>query len=107
MKMPWEVDEVPPPERSLADTVAAIQADIAFAVRYTSVLVRSPNEALRMIVNTERGQSLPVGTVTFTDGSTVEFQDVGMPQPNVPTMTVQELAKAVFGKATELGLEFA
>lgn len=94
-------------EPTLADTVRAIQQDIAFAVKHTAILVRSDNVAFRMVVNTERGQLMPPGRVTFSDGSTVEFQDVGMPQPNVPTMTVQELVKTAFSKATELGLEIA
>lgn len=106
--MPWEVpDEEPPLERSLEGTVAAIQRDMAFACRHTGVLVRSSNEALRLVVNTERGQVLPPGVGTFTDGTTIEMQDLGMPQPGCPTMTVQELVKTVMDKATELGLELA
>jgi hypothetical protein len=105
--MPWEAPADEPPERSLEETVKALQADMAFAVRHTAVLVRSDNALLRMVVNTERGQLMPPGAVTFTDGSTVEFQDIGMCQLGVPTMTVHELAKAVFSKATELGLEIA
>lgn len=91
----------------VANIVTALQKDFAFAVRHTSVLVRSTNEALRMVVNTERGQLMPPGAVTFTDSSTVEFQDVGMPQPGCPTMTLPEIVKAVFAKATELGLTIA
>lgn len=108
--MPWDKppdEPESPAERSLADTVAAIQADIAFAVQHTAVLVRSSNEALRTVANTERGQLTPPGFVTFTDGSTVEFQDIGMPQPGAPLMTVHELVKACFAKAIELGLEIA
>lgn len=93
--------------RDLLATVTAMQADMRFAVKHTAVLVRSSNEALRMVVNTERGQLMPPGVVTFTDSSTVEFQDVGMPQPGCPTMTLPEIVKAVFAKATELGLTIA
>lgn len=91
----------------LEETVRFLQRDFAFAVKMTSVLVRSTNEALRMVVNTERGQLMPPGAVTFTDGSTVEFQDVGMPQPGCPIMTLPEIVKAVFANATELGLTIA
>lgn len=100
MSFPWQ-------QSSLEETVKALQADLRFAVRHTSILVRSSNTLLRMVVNTERGQSLPPGTCTFKDGSTVEFQDLGMPQVNVPLMTVSELVRTVFSKATELGLEIA
>ena len=100
MSYPWE-------KPSLEDTVCALQRDFAFAVRFTAVLVRSSNADLRMIANTERGQEMPKGACVLTDGSTVEFQDIGMPQPGVPTMSVHDLVKAVFAKATELGLEIA
>jgi len=108
--LPSEGDDTPSP-RSLEDTVKALQADMLFAVRHTGVLVRSNNEELRMVINTERGQLLPPGTCTFTDGGphpvTVEFQDIGMPQPGMPLMTMQELARHVFHKANEMGLEIA
>jgi len=117
--MPWETpaDEgvthaeeigmAEPPERSLEETVRAIQADIAFAVRYTAILVCSNNEALCMVANTVRGQDMPPGGCTFTDGSEVTFRDIGMPQPGVPLMTVQELARAVADKALAMGLVLA
>ena len=100
MSYPWE-------KPSLEDTVCALQRDFAFAVRHTAVLVRSSNADLRMIANTERGQEMPKGVCVLTDGSTIEFQDIGMPHPNMPTMSMQDLVKAVFAKATELGLEIA
>ena len=113
--LPWEIpaadpieaDEVLPPERSLEEIVRAIQADIAFAVRHTAILVCSNNEALHMVVNTVRGQDMPPGGCTFTDGSEVTFRDIGMPQPGVPLMTVQELARAVADKALAMGLVLA
>ena len=91
--------------RETIDTVKALQADMLFAVKHTAILVRSSNSSLRMVVNIERGSDIPSGVCTFTDGTTIEFQDIGMPQPGVPTMTAQELGKAVFSKVTELGLE--
>lgn len=91
----------------LESTVRALQTDMYFAVRHTSVLVRSDNALLRMVVNTERGQAIPPGKCVFKDGSTIEFQDIGMPQPGMPLMTVPELVKAAFSKAVEIGLEIA
>ena len=99
MTFPWEASE-----RSLEETVRAIQADMLFAVGHTAVLVRSSMPELRMVANTARGQEIPQGLCTYNDGSTVEFQDIGMPQINVPTMTMHELVQAVHAKATELGL---
>lgn len=103
MTYPWETASEP----SLAETVRALQADMAYAIGHTAILVRSSNTLLRMVANTVRGQSMPPGVCTFTDGSTVEFQDIGMPQAGVPEMTVPELVRAVFHKATELELEIA
>jgi hypothetical protein len=103
MKYPWEVPAEPPIE----EIMRAIQADILFALKHTAILVRSSNEVLRMIVNTERGQVLPAGVCTFTDGTTVEMQDIGMPQVGIPTMTVQELTGMVLRQAYEMGLELA
>lgn len=105
IKAPWDPPDEEPP--SLAETITAIQRDMAFACRYTAILVRSSDERLRMVINTERGQKPPPGEGVFTDGTTIEMQDIGMPQPNVPTMTVQEMIQAVIDKATELGLELA
>ena len=96
MLYPWE-----------KPSIEALQADFAFAIRHTAILVRSSNPELRMVVNTERGQKLPIGEGIFTDGTTIELQDIGMPQPNCPVMTVQELIQAVMDKAKELGLELA
>ena len=112
--MPWEtpadegeLQSLDDAVRLLANTVNDIRRDIAFAVRHTAILVCSNNEALRMIVNTVRGQDMPPGGCTFTDGSEVTFRDIGMPQPGVPLMTLQELARAVADKALGMGLVLA
>ena len=76
-----------------------------YAVRMTAIIVRSNNPAFATVVNTERGQIVPRGEVKFTDGTTVELCDVGMCQPNVPEMTVQDIIARVWAMATELGLE--
>lgn len=96
-RMPWE----PVP---VEETVAMLQRDFAYAVINTGVIVRSNQVALRMVVNTARGQIVPRGVGRFIDGSTVEFQDLGMPQPNSPQMTVEQLVKQVADAARELGL---
>lgn len=101
MTYPWEE----PPKHSLEDTVRAIQADMRFAVEHTCVLVRSSNPELRMVANTARGQDMPQGLCTYADGTSIEFQDIGMPQPNCPVMTMQELCRTIHDKALELGLE--
>jgi hypothetical protein len=97
MKMPWEP--------SLEDVVRALRADMQFMHAFTAILVRSQNEELRMVVNTERGQVMPEGKCTFKDGTTIEFQDIGMPQIGVPTMTTKELVLTTLHKAFALGLE--
>jgi len=99
MTYPWEA-----PEQSLEEIVHAIQRDMMFAVSHTAVLVRSSMPELRMVTNTARGQEIPKGLCTYNDGTVVEFQDIGMPQIGVPTMTMQELVQTVHAKATELGL---
>lgn len=111
MTFPWEqlpavqAAPEPPAVRSTEDTVALLQRDFAYAVQMTAVLVHSNQPALAMLINTARGQIVPRGQCKFTDGSTVEFQDIGMPQPNAPLMTVQELMARVWNIASELGLE--
>jgi hypothetical protein len=110
MSWPWEVPEWPSATLAeLEETVRAIQRDMMFAVSQTAVLVRSDMPELRMVANTARGQEIPKGLCTYSDGTkgygvSVEFQDIGMPQIGVPTMTMQELIQAVHAKATELGL---
>lgn len=99
-RFPWE-----PAVRSTEDTVALLQRDFAYAIQYTAVVVHSNQAALSMCVNTPRGQIVPRGECRFTDGSKLELHDIGMPQPNCPQMTVQELMARVWDIARELGLE--
>jgi hypothetical protein len=96
-RMPWEIVPV-------EETVAMLQRDFAYAVLRTAVMVRSTQPALRTVVNTLRGQIVPNGVGRFTDGTTVEFADIGMPQPGAPEMTVEQLVKRVADAARELGL---
>lgn len=101
MTFPWETA----PVRTTEETLAALQRDLAYAVTHTAVLVHSNQPALAMLVNTSRGQIVPRGECNFTDGSKFELQDVGMPQVNVPEMTVRELMAQLWKIAGELGLE--
>jgi hypothetical protein len=96
-RMPWE----PVP---VEETVALLQRDFAYAVINTAVFVHSNQVALRMMVNTARGQIVPRGVGRFIDGSTVEFQDLGMPQPNAPEMTIEQLVKQIADVTREMGL---
>ena len=97
-RMPWE----PVP---LDETVTLLQRDFAYAVQMTAILVHSNQPELRMCVNTPRGQIVPRGVGRFTDGSTMELQDLGMPQPGCPVMSVDELVAKVMDVARNLGLE--
>jgi len=97
---PWD-----PPRRSVEDTIALLQNDFAYAVANTAIVVHSNNPALVFTANTQRGQLVPRGEVKFTDGTTVELQDIGMCQPNVPYMTVQQITSRVWKLASELKLE--
>lgn len=104
MTFPWE--QLPARvEKPLTETVTAIQRDLAYMATHTGVLVHSNNPALQMLVNTARGQIVPRNECRFTDGTTVEFQDIGMPQPGAPLMTVGELLAKVWETARDLGLE--
>jgi hypothetical protein len=106
MTMPWERPDANPEIEDLAEIVRALQADFRFMVGHTAILVRSNDEALRMVFNTERGQSMPDPLkCTFRDGTTMEFQDIGMPQPGVPTKTIKEVVTAALEKAFALGLQ--
>ena len=98
--MPWE----PVP---VAETVALLQQDFAYAIKYTAVLVHSARPELRMLINTARGQIIPRGECKFTDGTTIEFQDVGMPQVGVEEMSLQDLIDRVYNAARMIGLEIA
>lgn len=103
-RFPWEAppSEVAPPTDNL---FVALQADVRYMVSHTAVLVRSNQPALEMLVNTARGQDVPRGQCKFTDGSTFELQDIGMPQPNSPELTIPELMACIWDVATKLGLE--
>jgi hypothetical protein len=106
MSMPWEQPDTPPETDNLAETVRALQADLRFIVSHTAVLVRSDNLLLRMVFNTERGQSMPDPLkCIFRDGTTMEFQDIGMPQPGIPTKTIKEIVTAALEQAFSLGLQ--
>lgn len=105
MIYPWE--KLPAiVERPIADTVTALQRDVAYMVTHTAVLVRSNRPELETLVNTRRGQIIPRGECKFTDGSKFELHDLGMPQPNVLEMSVHELMAHLWVTADlELGLE--
>ncbi len=97
-RMPWE----PVP---VAEQVDLLKADVAYMVTHTCVVVRSNREELRLRINTPRGQIVPRGECKFSDGTTIEYQDLGMPQPGAPEMTVDELTTRVWKIAASLGLE--
>lgn len=99
-RFPWE-----PAVPSTADTVAMMQRDLTYMVSHTAVLVRSNRPELAMLVNTPRGQIVPRGQSTFTDGVTMEMQDIGMPQVGAPEMTIHELGAHLWGVVSSLGLE--
>lgn len=97
---PWD-----PPRRSVEDTVALMQNDFAYAVANTCVMVHSNNPAFTFVANTQRGQLVPRGEVKLSDGTTIELQDIAMPQPNTPYMSVQQIMSRVWKLVGELGLE--
>lgn len=102
---PWE-----PPPRLVEDTIALLQSDFAYAVAHTAVVVHSNNPALVFTANTQRGQLVPRGEVKFlgADGvtaTTIELQDIGMPQVDAQYMTVQQIMSRVWKLASDLGLE--
>jgi len=97
-RFPWE----PVP---IEDTVAALQQDFAYAVQFTAVLVHANRPELEMLVNTRRGQIIPRGECLFMDGTKIEFQDIGMCQPNCAEMSIPDLIAHVFEIARSLGLE--
>lgn len=107
MTFPWEQTLVPvvTDAPALETTVAALQRDIAYIVTHTAVLVHSRHTALQMLFNVPRGQIVPRGECKFSDGSTLEFQDVGMPQVGAPESNVRELVLRAWNIAKELGLE--
>lgn len=97
-RFPWEV-------RTTEETLLALQHDVAYMVTHTAVLVRGSNSAFDMLVNTPRGQIMPRGECKFADGTVFELQDVGMPQPGAPAMTMRELMAQLWDIARDLGLE--
>jgi hypothetical protein len=97
---PWD-----PPKRSVEDTLELVRNDFAYAIANTAIVVHSNNPAFAFIANTQRGQLVPRGEVKFSDGTTVELQDIGMPQPNVPYMAVQQIMSRVWKLVSELRLE--
>lgn len=112
MTFPWDAPPVPaviepaepPAAMSTEDTVAALQRDFAYAMSYTAVMVHSKHDALQFLVNTPRGQIVPQGECKLSDGTTIEFHDIGMPQVGVPVMTVKELIGEVWSAVAKLGL---
>lgn len=97
---PWE-----PAPRLVEDIVALLQNDFAYAVAHTAVVVHSNNPALVFTANTHRGQLVPRGEVKFFDGTTIELQDIGMPQVHAQYMTVPQIMSRVWKLASDLGLE--
>jgi hypothetical protein len=108
MKFPWE--QLPAtvevtPAAVLETTVAAMQRDMAYMVRFTAVRVHSNRPELCLTVNTVRGQIVPRGVCTFADGTTTEFQDIGMPQPGCETLEcITDLVALTLDTAKQLGL---
>lgn len=96
-RMPWE----PVP---VEETVKAMQRDMAYMVTHTAIAVHSNRPELRHVVNTRRGQIVPRGEVKYADGTTIEFQDIGMPQPGVEAMSVSELFERVLSDVGNMGL---
>lgn len=100
-RMPWE----PAPVEPVETTVAKLQADLRYMVTHTAILTHCDRPELSMCVNTSRGQIIPQGLCKFKDGTTVEFQDIGMPQVGAPEMTVRDLIAQMWSVAQQLGLE--
>ena len=111
MTFPWEqLPAVPEPVQAPAvqsteETVALLQRDLAYMVTHTCVLVRSNRPEFHNLANVPRGQIMPRGDCKFLDGTTLEFQDIGMPQPGAPEMTVKDLMAWAWDVARGLGLE--
>lgn len=111
MTFPWEQETLPapiaetPPAMPIEKQVEALARDFTVAVRCTGVVVHSKHEALQILVNVPRGQLIPRNEAKLSDGSTIEFQDIGMPQPGAPFINVSELVRRVLEICSELGLE--
>lgn len=104
-RFPWEQLPVAS-ERTVEDTVKLLQKDFAYAIQFTAILVHSNRPEFHKLVNTRRGQIVPRGECRFTDGTKFELQDVGMPQPGAPEMTVRDLITELSSIATALELEY-
>lgn len=105
---PWEQEpEQSQPEqpRTVEEIVAMLQRDFAFAVNTTAVKVHSNEAAFRIIVNTPRGQIVPTEKTTFSDGTYVQLQDLGMCQPGVSYMELSDIAAMILNVADGLGLK--
>lgn len=102
MKFPWEENRGAAPD--VDKLVDALRRDLAYVVTHTAVAVHSPHAALQMLVNVPRGQIIPRGVCNLTDGSTIEFQDIGAPQVGAPEMNIEKLMMQVFDAVQELGL---
>lgn len=87
------------------EQVSRLRDDVTVMVTHTGILVRSSREELRFQINTPRGQIIPRGEAKYSDGSTIEFQDLGMPQPGAPFMSIEELVNKILKTAFDLGLE--
>lgn len=101
VRYPWE----PMPAEPIGDTVVKLQADLRYMVTHTAILTHSEHAALQMCVNTPRGQIIPRNVCKFKGGTTIEFQDIGMPQVGAPEMTVKDLIAQAWNVAQRLGLE--
>jgi len=87
------------------ETVKALQQDMAFAIRYTCIIVHSNRAEFQMAFNVPRGELVPRNEGRFTDGTTVEMQDIGMPQPNTPISDVAKISQLIVDIAAALKLE--
>jgi hypothetical protein len=96
--MPWEPIPV-------AEQLELLKADVAYISTHTCVVVHSSRPELRFAVNTRRGQIVPRGECKFSDGTTIEYHDIGAPQVGNAEMTVDELTTLVWKTAASLGLE--
>ncbi len=99
-RFPWEAVPVD-------ETVAKLQSDIRYIISHTAVMVFSSRPELCMLVNTRRGQIVPRNECKFSDGTTLEMQDIGMPQVGVSEMTGPDLIEHIWGAVRGLGLELA
>lgn len=105
-RFPWE-QEPQPPFAPLEDRFERLRRDVTTMVTHTAVMVCATHESLDGIVaNVPRNEIVPSGKAKYTGGNTVEFQNIGMPQPGHPFMTLRELLQTVHHKAAELGWEF-